>query len=190
LHFFPIGETKHSELLGYLLNPLRDHGQGDKFLLSFLTMLGVPEPAQGNWIVSVESGRVDLMLSRVAPASVIIFENKSHGAIDQKNQLYRYWYHQIYRRYPELDYSDNDTRKTFQVIYLPGSPGKTPDSQSIRRPEGLSSKLPDKMPLETQLMTFSETISGWIEQIAPEVPEENYRLRAYLEFYQELCRTL
>jgi len=190
LRFFPIGETKHSELLGYILKPDANHGQGNTFLLSFLKMLDVPEPERGQWSVTVESSRVDIMLRRTNPSSVIIIENKSHGAVDQGNQLYRYWYKHMYLKYPLLDYNLEETQRAFQIIYLPGIEGKTPEPHSLCRPDYLSESLHATIPLTPKLLSFRESIAGWIASTSQDIPPENHRLRAYLEFYQELCQSL
>lgn len=190
LGFFPIGETKHSELLGFLLKSDASHGQGALFLRSFLKMLDVPCPEKGDWKVTVETGRVDLMIKRTSPASVIIIENKSHGAFDQGHQLYRYWYAQIHRWHPRLDYRDEETQRAFQIIYLPGSEGKVPEAHSLLRPDYLSATLPERIPLTPKLLSFRSTIAEWLLTVQDDIPRENNRLRVYLEFYQELCRRL
>ncbi len=190
LSFFPIGETKHSELLGYLLKPDANHGQGSVFLQSFLKMLGVPEPESGQWSVTVESSRVDIMLRRTNPSSVIIIENKSHGAVDQRNQLYRYWHKHIHLNHPLLDYGLEDTKRSFQIIYLPGIEGKTPEPHSLCRPEHLSDPLPLTVPVTPKLLSFGGSIADWVAITSQKIPTENHRLRAYLEFYQELCQSL
>jgi PD-(D/E)XK nuclease superfamily len=190
LRFFPIGETKHSELLGYLLKPEANHGQGNTFLLSFLKMLDVPEPERGQWSVTVESSRVDIMIRRTNPSSVIIIENKSHGAVDQYNQLYRYWYKHIHLNNPLLDYDSEDTKRAFQIIYLPGIEGKTPEHHSLCRPGHLNDPLPLTVPITPKLLSFGESIADWVAITSQNIPTENHRLRAYLEFYKELCQSL
>jgi hypothetical protein len=190
LHFFPIGEIKHSELLGYLLKPNAGHGQGCRLLNSFLERLGVPSPGEGQWIATIETGRIDIMLRRSNPRSIIVIENKSHSAVDQQHQLYRYWHHHIYCRYPELNYSDPGTHRAFQIIYLPGSPGKVPESHSTLRPLYLSQNPHAALPITPKLLSFRKEIADWLEETAKEVPDQNLRLRTYLEFYRELCQTL
>lgn len=54
-----------------------------------------------NWTVTAEKGRVDILLKRTHPHSVIIIENKSNYANDQENQLYRYWHQEIYKTIQE-----------------------------------------------------------------------------------------
>lgn len=94
--FFAVGETKHSELLGFLLDSNQTHGQSNLFLLDFLTLLNIESPEVGKWQITCEYDRIDIMLKREYPLSIIIIENKSNFAEDQPNQLYRYWYNQIY----------------------------------------------------------------------------------------------
>src|SRR5207248_3128712 len=95
---FKINETAHSRIIGDLLNPLGSHGQGDLFLEPFLRFLEIPDPERGTWAITVETGRVDIMLWREKPLrSAVIIEHKSNNAGDQPNQIYRYWYYQLYR---------------------------------------------------------------------------------------------
>lgn len=45
LHLLPPGENGMSTLLRELLDPNGSHGQGDRFLLRFLEMIGLPRPS-------------------------------------------------------------------------------------------------------------------------------------------------
>src|SRR5689334_13276261 len=60
-------ETLHSRILGELLDPQGSHGQGPVFLRRLLEHLQVPEPDAGEWRLTVEEDRVDLMLTRANP---------------------------------------------------------------------------------------------------------------------------
>ena len=100
LRMFHICETSHSKLLKLLLNPNGDHGQGNFFLSLFLKEMGIKEPSQGDWKVTAEEGRIDLLLKRKEPLSIVVIENKSNRATDQPNQLYRYWNEKIFYEYP------------------------------------------------------------------------------------------
>lgn len=193
LGLIPIGETTHSRLLGDLLNPRGTHGQGRRLLHAFLEMIGVPAPESGEWMLSIEEGGVDLCLRRLNPASVIIIENKSNMAIDQPNQLYRYWYEHIHRPYPALDYYSDGVKKAFQIIYLPPTPEKQPAFQSLLRPLYLASVgLPETLNdvgLTIKTCSFRDHIVTWLEsciKIIKITSKDNYRLKAHLQFYQEL----
>jgi hypothetical protein len=113
-----IKETDHSRILGELLDPRGSHGQGSLFLYAFLHKVGI-ERLGGNWRITIEAGRVDILLRRDNPLSVVIIENKSNNAQDQDGQLYRYWHDEIHVRHGNLSYRDPDTYKRFRVIYLP-----------------------------------------------------------------------
>lgn len=195
LYFFPIGETKHSDLLGFLLKPWESHGMGDALLRKFLERLGVPDPELGQWQVMVEKGRIDLLLYRESPKSIIIIENKSHHAVDQAHQLYRYWHKVIHQneRIPLAEYETEMIQNTFQLVYLPSNEEKIPAAHSLCCPpeyKETDPALPDQMPLHYKLWTFNKDIAEWLEEAKECVPASNYRMKAYLEFYQELCLSL
>ncbi len=195
LFLMSIGETKHSELLGYLLKPWEAHGYGDVFLVSFLHMLGVAEPERGKWSVTVEKGRIDLLLMRDDPKSVVIIENKSNNAVDQQNQLYRYWHRVIHQNchIPFADYESEAVRAHFKIIYMPSGVHKEPERHSLRCPEYLrdsDSSLPHDLPLEYELKDYNEDVAQWLESIVELVEPSNVRLRTYLQFYTELCKSL
>ncbi|MGZ0707492.1 PD-(D/E)XK nuclease family protein [Coraliomargarita sp. W4R53] len=194
LFFFNIGETKHSQLLGFLLTPHAEHGQGNTFLISFLSELGVKTPEAGTWHVTIETGRIDILLRRTTPASVIIIENKSNDAKDQPHQLYRYWFREIHSKNKTLDYDAASTRECFKIIYLPSNDSKRPEQQSLSKPNyspyidiPLLPKVPESI-IET--LSFNEFIVNWIDKALKLPPKDNIRLRTYLSFYQELCKTL
>ena len=137
LRHITIKETDHSKLLGELLDPNGSHGQGPLFLESFLTRIGIHAPAQGTWNVTVELGRIDILMRRDNPQSVVIIENKANDAEDQDGQLYRYWFSEIYSRNPNLDYSDPDTAARFKIIYAPALTYSRPIDSSLQRPSDL-----------------------------------------------------
>ena len=192
LAFLPIAEPTHSCLIGDLLNPRGSHGQGRLLLEVFLRHLGVPRPEEGVWTVTMEEGRVDVLLYRITPASVIIIENKSNGAQDQPNQLYRYWHENIQKPYPNLNYSADLTKRSFQLIYLPATVGKEPAPHSLGRPPYLDkSGLPATLHeagVTLKILTFRENISLWLENCEELIPQSNTRLKTHLEFYKELWR--
>ena len=192
-NLFPIGETSHSRVLGELLNPQGGHGQGNLFLVSFLNMLGVPEPNRGKWAVTVERWHVDILLRRREPASVIIIENKSNHAADQSNQLYRYWHQQIHKRYPALDYSNPETKASFKVVYLPPDSSKKPAVDSLIRPRQWD-EVDDlrnypRLPLDVvDTICFCPGLTEWLARVSSSLPVTNVRLKVFLEFYAEIWR--
>ena len=186
----PIGEIVHSRLLGDLLNPKGSHGQGRLFLDVFLKSIGVPSPTDGDWMISIEDGRVDICLWRLSPASVVIIENKSNWAVDQQHQLYRYWYENIQKIHPALDYSQPEVRQSFQLLYLPPTAGKQPDQHSLQRPEYLDyTGLPrtlSEVGLTIKILPYRDHIAAWLNACEQLIPPTNTRLSVYLQFYKEL----
>lgn len=186
-----IKETMHSKLLFFLLNQNANHGQGSKFLENFLIKLGIDQPHMGNWRVTAEQGRIDLLLKRNNPHSVIIIENKSNWATDQHNQLYRYWYDQIYCSIKKADeefYVINKNK--YQIIYLAPNINKRVEEQSLLKPkEWLDTNLPNKIPLTPTTLTFDGLIQDWLLECELELKEEN-RVRQYIAQYRELCNIL
>lgn len=188
---FPLGETGHSYQLAKFLNPYAEHGQGKLFLMEFLKMLRIAEPEKGQWIVTAEKGRIDVLLKRRAPRSAVIIENKSNDAVDQPNQLYRYWYQEIYypNRDKPVDYAYHHP-DCYRIIYLPSSSSKKPDDNSLQKPkdEMLDASLPEKMPMEIDCWSFDKQIIRWLGKCHEQLPKNNFRMRDYVNQYIELWR--
>lgn len=186
LKLFSINEPMHSFLLANILNPNSEHGQGNLFLLSFLRKLGIEFPEQGQWTITAEKGRIDVLIKRQHPHSVIVIENKSNYAGDQPNQLYRYWYREIYypNRHRENDYSKHHPEK-YQVVFLTPADWKQPSENTTLRPDNWDLSLPSTMPLETKIWKFSNEINSWLSETYNEIPKENYRLKEYIKQYIE-----
>jgi hypothetical protein len=191
--FVKLNETMHSKMLAYLLDPHAEHGQNDLFLQPFLRMIDIAEPEKGAWVVTAERDRVDIMLKRIEPNSVVIIENKSNGAGDQPNQLYRYWYKEMYRN-PE--YRDHKT-DYYKIVYLPGDESKTACENSMEKPKDVNGydipviqkeheALPTKIPLKHNYLTFETDIVNMLIVCIKQLPEENHRLREFVEQYLEI----
>ena len=189
LHLFSLGELTHSGILAHLLNTNASHGQGNLFLKLFLGMIGIESPDSDNWVVTAEEGRVDIMLRRQFPLSVILIENKSNWAADQPYQLYRYWYENIYPTIEDkpIDYGQKNKSK-FRVIYMPPSGGKAPVENSLQRPDYLSEPLPAVLPMEIECLSFYDFVVRWLGLCVPEIPEGNHRLREYIKQYIEFWK--
>lgn len=180
-------ETQHSRLLGMLLNPNGEHGQENLFLAAFLDHLDVPSPREGRWQVTVEWGRVDLMIWRENPACVVLIENKACNAVDQRSQIYRYWHEQVFQWEPDWDYSSDAVKRAFQIIYLTPDSGKMPELQCVRRPPELASENHfEVVPREPRQMTFKELTALWNREARPRIPESNQRLLWLLDCYSLL----
>lgn len=189
LKFFEPGETMHSYMVAHLLNPRANHGQKNLFLKKFLQLIGIEYPDTLNWVVTAEEGRVDIMLRRKNPHAVIIIENKSNWAGDQPNQLYRYWYENIYVELKNrpIEYGRNAPEK-YRVIYLPPDSSKQPADNSLQRPDYLEEPLPLVLPMDIDTRSFRGFVVEWLEECIPEIPESNYRIREYVKQYVELWK--
>lgn len=188
---FGLDEKKHSHIIANLLNPNAKHGQRHLFLNNFLDLLGIERFSDNeNWTVTAEKGRVDILLKRNHPHSVIIIENKSNYAKDQENQLYRYWHQEIYKTIQEKNlppsYILNPPNKFYQLVYLSPANWKIPTNNSIEKPSGWDKNLPNKTPLEIKHLLFSGHIVDWLTVSLEKIPEENTRLREYIIQYLEL----
>ena len=196
LYFNPLAlvslkETIHSRILGELLDPRGSHGQGTLFLSCLLKHIGIPEPEIGEWSLTVETGRVDMMLERARPRSVILIENKSNGAVDQPNQLYRYWHQQIFRRFPWIDYGDKAKCRYFRVLYLSSDGRQQPEPQSLERPADSSGYSLDhpQMPLPPEAVSIAELMRVIGKAVQEKVPSTNSRLLTFIAMYSELWTT-
>ena len=188
LKLFSINEPMHSFLLAKILNPNSEHGQGNLFLTSFLNKLGIEFPEQGQWAISAEKGRIDILLKRQNPHSVIVIENKSNFANDQPNQLYRYWYREIFypnRHIKNYSYSKQHPEK-YQVIYLTPSDWKQPNENTTLKPKEWADDLPNIMPVELKIWKFNTHIVDWLNETYKEIPKENFRLKEYVKQYIEI----
>jgi len=188
--FFNPGETMHSQIIAFFLNPNETHGQGNLFLVPFLKMLEVPNPNEGQWIVTAETGRIDVLIKRKHPNSVIIIENKSNWAVDQPNQIYRYWYQEIYHpnklhKHSFLEqetYKKDEIQNHFQIVYLPPNKRKQVDSQSLFKPKEWEkySDLPEELPIKIRQESFNEFIVNWLNQCVFEIKsKDNLNTRIY-----------
>jgi len=189
---FAVQETMHSKLIKFLLDTYASHGQGNIFLIEFLELLEVENPKEGIWYVSAEQGRIDVLLKRNEPQSIIIIENKSNWADDQDNQLYRYWHQEIYNttKETEKDFYVSNKYK-YQIVYLPPNEGKKYEEQSITKPtDWTENYLPKKLPIEIKTLYFNAFIQEWLENCKKQLPKTNHRIREYINQYQLLCNNL
>lgn len=192
---FSIQETMHSKLIKFLLDTKETHGQGNVFLLEILKILNIESPEIGTWFVTAEVGRIDVLLERKFPQSIIIIENKSNWANDQKNQLYRYWYQAIFQKTKEHSkkFYDNNTHK-YKIIYLVPNINKNYEQHSILKPveyQGvIYNELPERVPMQIIVATFDELIQIWLNNCLEILPENNHRIREYIIQYQAMCNSL
>ncbi|WP_439131091.1 PD-(D/E)XK nuclease family protein [Polaribacter sp.] len=179
-------ELIHSEILADFLNPKGSHGQGKLFLIKFLQNLGIENPHIGIWKISVELRNIDILLKRNFPKTIVIIENKSNWAIDQSNQLYRYWYQEMFKEINKTDavfWSNNSDK--YKILYLSPDIEKTPSENSKSRPSYLPSKLPNKIPLTVSIWSYNKQIVKWLENCLNELPKDNHRIKEYVKQYIE-----
>jgi hypothetical protein len=196
--FFSPGETTHSRLLAYFLDPHAHHGQGTLFLAEFLRLLGIAEPDKGtatDWVVTAEMGRIDVLLQRAHPLTVVVIENKSNYAVDQPNQLYRYWHQEIFQKQvaqhrPAAEIA-RPPRSHYRLIYLSPASWKQPEAQSLHKPDAWAiwgAHLPAVVPMETEQHLFQNFVVQWLEKAIMLLPPGNHRLREftlqYIQFWQ------
>lgn len=187
LRWIPIKEPTHSKIIGEFLNPDGSHGQGSLFLQCFLQKLEVPESEKGTWQISIETGRVDIMLWRESPASMIIIENKVKDALDQPNQIFRYWHHQMERWKPG-HWLDKETCRAFRLIYLPADESKSPAPHSLERPVDWSDMITKQkvVPLECETLSLRQLMQLWHAKAVENVPDTNSRLHVFFQLYREI----
>lgn len=187
LRGIPIKEPIHSKIIGDFLNPNGSHGQGSLFLQCFLETLEVPERKVGAWQISIETGRVDILLWRESPASMIIIENKVKDAQDQPNQIFRYWHHQMYYWKPE-HWRDEEICRSFRLIYLPADASKAPAPHSLERPADWGDEITKhkKVPLKCETLSLRELMVLWQQKALIQVPETNHRVHVFFHLYNEL----
>jgi hypothetical protein len=135
------------------------------------------------------------LLKRDDPECIIIIENKSNGAIDQRHQLYRYWYQEIYYKTKKVDSSFYEkNRNRYRIIYMPPDLFKYPDIHSVQKPQdeywARLEELPNKMPIECDIMPFNEFVVNWLNACLDKIPKTNHRMIEFIKQYFEICRNL
>ena len=189
-----IGETKHSQILSFFLNPRENHGQGGLFLKLFLKKLGFDITAfePNDWRVEVEqrsNGRdqIDILIQSYRLGVSIVIENKSNGAEDQPHQLYRYWESAIYH------FHNKDKKKALdpkysRIVYLPQ--WGVPSEQTRTRPKDYKDSYPEKLALEEQggiisCWTYYTHIVKWLNSCVEAMGRENNIVKQLVKNYIE-----
>lgn len=193
-----IGETKHSQILGFFLNPRENHGQGGLFLKLFLEKLGF-ETNNFNpkdWTVDVEqrsNGRdqIDILIQSRQLGISIAIENKSNGAKDQSHQLYRYWDSAIYN-FHNRDKEKALNPKYSRIVYLPQ--WGLPSEQTRKRIEGYKEPYPEKLTFEEQggiisCWTYYTHIVEWLNKCIDAMGRENHIVKQLVRNYIEYWST-
>ena len=179
-------ETQHSMIIGGLLNPRGEHGQGDFFLRIFLSLLSIPLESSDKWFVTVEKERFDIRINNKQKTKIIIIENKSNWAEDQQNQLYRYWYYGIYLAQSNI--ANHGINCFGKIIYLSPSAYKEPEFQSICRPHYFDKKLPEKLPIPIDVVFFHKEIVQWLQTCLGKIDQScelYYYVNQYMKFWSK-----
>lgn len=188
--FSGITEPIHSRILHFFLSDNPMHGQGYLFLRLFLKRIGIDIHDNDEWIATAETGRVDVMLKRFFPRSVVIIENKSNWAGDQPNQLYRYWYQNIHQSEDDCNPEFYTSHPEYKIVYLVPSKDKKLNDNSIERPADYPNNLPDVLPIKPISFSFKEELSDWLMECIDALPKENIPLINLITQYNDYCKTL
>lgn len=202
--FWGIWETKHSQILGFLLNPRETHGQGDLFLKLFLEKLRIIEEKDkinsNDWTVEVEqrsNGRdqIDILVQSHRLGISIAIENKSNGAKDQWHQLYRYWESAIYNFHNGNKEKALDPKYS-RVVYLPKD--GTPSLQTRTRMKDYKEPYPEILELEDKELeldkqkgkiiscwTYYKDIRDWLVNCKNAIHEESNIIKHFIKNYIE-----
>lgn len=188
--FSGLTEPIHSRILHFFLSSDSMHGQGYLFLALFLKRIGVDVKNGDKWITTVEKGRVDVMLKRFHPHSVVIIENKSNWAADQPNQLYRYWFENIHRSEDDCQPEYYDYHPEYKIVYLVPNKDKLISDNSVERPVDYPENLPPTLPIKPYIFSFENEISDWLNDCIESLPKENTPLIYLIYQYKEYCKNL
>ena len=188
--FSGLTEPIHSRILQFFLSSNPMHGQGNLFLGLFLKRLGVSIKKNDEWISTAEIGRVDIMLKKFQPYSVIIIENKSNWAEDQPNQLYRYWYENIHKSKEDCDSQYYKEHDEYKIVYLVPDKHKVLSDNSLEKPNDYPQDLPNRLPIEPIIFSFKEELYSWLEDCIKKLPVENTPLINLISQYKEYCKQL
>jgi len=120
----------------------------------------------------------------------VIIENKVHSAEDQEGQLYRYWFHEMYKVYehnPNVRYNEIETAKRFRLIYLPPRGYSRPSEWSMRRPSDSKYASCPYVTLPSTILdcrSFQTDVADWLKKMVD--PKRSQRLNTFLTLYAEI----
>ena len=154
-------ELFHSDVIAAFLDPKRNHFQGDLFLTKFIQFLNVTfnnvciNPSDYAEVVvdkefptknGEKDGRIDILVH--SSTHCIIIENKMHDAVDQEEQLQRYY-----------DYMTSHGLIVDAIVYLPLDRYKRPSVHELEneRAKRILCIVPAYIPGDTGCL-----VNGWI----------------------------
>ncbi|MDO4950483.1 MAG: PD-(D/E)XK nuclease family protein [Bacteroidales bacterium] len=188
--FSGLPEPIHSKILHFFLSNDPMHGQGNLFLHLFMKRIGININKNEEWIATAEKGRVDVLLKRYNPHSVIIIENKSNWAGDQPNQLYRYWFENIHHSEEDCFPEYYNTHPEYKIVYLVPNKEKILNDNSMERPLDYPENLPPQLPIKPLNLSFEKDLSDWLQDCMDSLPKENTPLINLIYQYKEYCKIL
>ena len=166
------------------------HGQGNLFLGLFLKRIGIDIQECDEWISTAEIGRVDVMLKRIHPRSVVIIENKSNWAGDQENQLYRYWCENIHHCEEDCSEEYYKSHPEYKIVYLVPNMGKSISENSLEKPKEFGDNLPLFLPLNPITLSFEKDIVAWLTECINKLSPDNTPLINLISQYKSYCKNL
>lgn len=179
LLYFNIRETLNSRILADLLNPKHKHGQKDLFLSEYLKSIQMEYNEADIWDVRCESENVDIVLTTSKPKRVVVIENKINGAVDQPNQLYRYYQLKIEQHYADEEKKEHPER--YKIVYLTKQAEKKCSDNSIFSKDG-KGRVPEELIVN---QTFKSDIKNILENCLTGMDKDNIRMKAFINFFIE-----
>jgi hypothetical protein len=163
-------ENDHSRILGNILNK-NDDGNFS-FLKSYLEFFGIKEKLK-NPIIRIEKGRIDISIIDIKSNFAIIIENKIFDAVDQPDQINKY-YESIRNRHKKIN---------IYVQYLTKFGIKKPIENSLSK--DLENLLGEKF----SIISYSNDILKWLSNfVLPNCRVKNKELIYSLELYIDFIR--
>jgi len=185
-------EPRHSKLLGYFLDPLKDRRCGSFLLKELLAIIAPGEdlPVEGCRVELPERRRIDLLIVRTCGDErdfAAVIENKVNSAPHQKDQL---------RRYVEIVHQEHPGIPLDRIFafYLPRTDDPNADRILIedkRKVEEFSEpNCPDCHPRWIQI-SFKRHMQDWLRKVLDEWPHAlSVEMRENLTHYRNLIRYL
>jgi hypothetical protein len=191
-------EPQHSKILGSLLDPHGRHGFGDLFLREFFDLViddaDFLYEGKERWYVTIEKNHFDISIRNKNGTKIIIIENKSNGAEDKQNQLYRYWLSGIYKTQSgiyktQYVFEKHGIPHFAKIMYLSPSYEKNYSRQTITRPKTEDEEYPKEIP-EGIIKTvfFGDHIVFWLEKcmaLMDKTDDLFFYIKQYKEFWRD-----
>jgi hypothetical protein len=180
-----LNENKHSLLLADLLDPQGLHRKGSLFLRHLIGLTTIQEDwISDDWQVTPNLNHVDIHLKDARANRVIIIENKCFGAIDQPNQLYRYW-----RDARQPDASGRIPE--VHLIYLTTRDEHSPSQQSLTCPSDPELAAPehDCVPKDSlHCIHLTRLTQKWVDEALTKF-SDNESLRLQVTHYHHFWKS-